>query len=92
MCLKTSHTACAFAKPPKKDIEERVANALKMVRLNGFADREISELSGGQQQRVAIARAIVLEPAVLLLDEPYPRWMPSCAKTCNMNCVNCNSA
>lgn len=57
-------------KTAKKDIEERVANALKMVRLNGFADREISELSGGQQQRVAIARAIVLEPAVLLLDEP----------------------
>ncbi|MCI1985191.1 MAG: ABC transporter ATP-binding protein [Lactobacillus sp.] len=57
-------------KKPKKEIGERVESALKMVRLAGYGDREISELSGGQQQRVAIARAIVLEPAVLLLDEP----------------------
>ncbi|KRK74126.1 ABC transporter ATP-binding protein [Lacticaseibacillus nasuensis] len=54
----------------KAEVQTRVEAALKMVRLAGYADREISELSGGQQQRVAIARAIVLEPAVLLLDEP----------------------
>ncbi|MFD1484564.1 ABC transporter ATP-binding protein [Lacticaseibacillus baoqingensis] len=57
-------------KKPKKAVAQRVESALKMVRLEGYGDREISELSGGQQQRVAIARAIVLEPAVLLLDEP----------------------
>lgn len=54
----------------KETIKTKVIDALKMVRLQGYADREISELSGGQQQRVAIARAIVLEPQVLLLDEP----------------------
>ena len=57
-------------KMPKKEIRERVVNALKVVQLPGYANREISELSGGQQQRVAIARAIVDEPKVLLLDEP----------------------
>ncbi|WP_308874949.1 ABC transporter ATP-binding protein [Lacticaseibacillus rhamnosus] len=54
----------------KETIKTKVTDAVKMVRLQGYADREISELSGGQQQRVAIARAIVLEPQVLLLDEP----------------------
>lgn len=54
----------------KETIKTKVTDALKIVRLQGYADREISELSGGQQQRVAIARAIVLEPQVLLLDEP----------------------
>ncbi|KRM72405.1 ABC transporter ATP-binding protein [Lacticaseibacillus brantae] len=57
-------------KVKKDDIKNRVEAALKMVRLTGYDSREISELSGGQQQRVAIARAIVLEPQVLLLDEP----------------------
>lgn len=56
-------------KRPAKEIKEAVKDALHMVRLDGYANREISELSGGQQQRVAIARAIVNEPKVLLLDE-----------------------
>lgn len=51
-------------------IDERVRQALAMVRLEQFAQRAIHELSGGQQQRVAIARAIVNRPKVLLLDEP----------------------
>jgi spermidine/putrescine transport system ATP-binding protein len=55
---------------PQSEIPARVAKALDMVRLPGFGDRRIDQLSGGQKQRVALARAVVLEPEVLLLDEP----------------------
>jgi spermidine/putrescine transport system ATP-binding protein len=55
---------------PRAEIPARVAKALEMVRLPGFGERRIDQLSGGQKQRVALARAVVLEPEVLLLDEP----------------------
>ena len=54
----------------KDSAKSRATEALKNVGLVGFDDRLPSELSGGQQQRVALARALVLEPAVLLFDEP----------------------
>ena len=57
-------------KTPENIIKEKVSDALKMVQLSGYENREISQMSGGQQQRVAIARALVNEPEVLLLDEP----------------------
>lgn len=57
-------------KVPKDEIETRVQKALTMVQLADLGEREISEISGGQQQRVAIARALVMQPKVLLLDEP----------------------
>ena len=57
-------------KVDKAQIEKRVLEALKMVRLTGFENRHIQKLSGGQRQRVAIARAIVNQPKVVLLDEP----------------------
>ena len=58
------------AKRPKAEIRERVGKALELVQLPGYEGRQSSQLSGGQQQRVALARALVLNPAVLLLDEP----------------------
>lgn len=54
----------------KKQIAEKVKEALKLVKLEGYEDRKIDSMSGGQQQRVAIARAIVNKPRILLLDEP----------------------
>jgi putative spermidine/putrescine transport system ATP-binding protein len=57
-------------KVPKDERARRVAEALRMVRLDGFERRKPSQLSGGQRQRVALARALVNRPSVLLLDEP----------------------
>ncbi len=57
-------------KVPKEEIDRRVKEVLKMVHLEGMEKRTPHQLSGGQQQRVALARALVINPRVLLLDEP----------------------
>jgi putative spermidine/putrescine transport system ATP-binding protein len=55
---------------PAPEIDARVARALAMVRMDGFANRYPQQMSGGQQQRIALARALVFEPQLVLMDEP----------------------
>lgn len=60
----------SIKKAPRKEIEDKVENMIKIVQLEGMEKRMPEQLSGGQKQRVAIARAIINNPKVLLLDEP----------------------
>jgi len=57
-------------KLPKAEIDKRTRRGIEMMKLEGLEHRRVRELSGGQQQRVALARAVVIQPKVLLLDEP----------------------
>lgn len=59
------------ARPPEKEIRDRVRKLLELIQLDWLGDRYPNQLSGGQRQRVALARAMAVEPRVLLLDEPF---------------------
>jgi spermidine/putrescine transport system ATP-binding protein len=73
---------------PRPEIERRVGAALELVRLAGLGARRVDEISGGQKQRVALARALVLEPEVLLLDEPMAALDPKLRQSMQVELKN----
>ena len=76
----------------KKEIRERTERVVELVGLEGLEERQPSQLSGGQQQRVALARAVVMEPSVLLFDEPLSNLDAKLREQMRIDIGSCSSA
>lgn len=77
-------------KVPQSEIEPRVMEALRMVRLAEMAQRKPHQLSGGQQQRIAIARAVVNNLKYCYLTNRSPLWITNCVNKCRASSNNYN--
>ena len=71
LCARTSRSGCASAASPLIIVTEKTERWLSLLGLEGLGDRYPRQLSGGQRKRVAIAQVLVLQPKLLLMDEPF---------------------
>ena len=78
-------------RPAEAEIRERVMRLLKLVQLEGFAQRYPSQLSGGQRQRVALARALAIEPRCCCSTSRSAPSTPRCARSCAAGCASCTT-
>ena len=92
ICGATSPTGCSCATRRRKRSSSRVADAIDLVGLKGFEKSYPHQLSGGMQQRAGLARALVMEPKLLLMDEPFSAIDAQTREQLSSNCCASGTA